>query len=149
MTQATATTATTTFAEAMRLFNSELIPLLVGKKVLSATAGNNLPYTDKAKKTTPKTGIWVSLEGETQPIGLFRWDLMVRAIEVVDGKNQAVVLEDTLHKTARETLKPNISEKAWFDAIANAIVGKTVGSRRYFGKSANGSTYEGVILTID
>ena len=148
MTQAIELTNGCSFAESIRIFNSELIPMLVGKKVVTAKPSDKLPYKKKDGTLVPKAGLLVELEGETTPICLFRWDLLPQHIEYVDGKPKSVVLTDTLHTTAREQLKPTISELDWLKAIATAIAGKVCGDRTYFGKRSSGGDYDGHILTI-
>lgn len=146
------TTSTTSdaasFSEQIRLFNSELIPTLVGKKITDAEAVNNLAYTNKAKEVSPKCGLLLTLEGG-EKIGLFRWDLVVSAVEYIDDKPQPLRLDDVLHKAARANLKPGIGEKEWLEAIAIAVKDKTISSRQYLGKNSKGAPYFGVVLTVE
>lgn len=148
MTQAVELTNGCSFADSIRIFNSELIPMLAGKKVVSAKPSNKLPYRKKDGQEVPKTGLLVELEGEATPIGLFRWDLIPQHIEYVDDKPKSLTLTDTLHKTAREQLKPNISEEQWLQAIADEIKDKVCGDKTFLGKKSSGGYYEGHILTI-
>jgi hypothetical protein len=66
----------------------------------------------------------------------------------VDDKPRALVLNDALHKTAKDSLRTAQGEKAWLEAIAAAINGKTAAAREYFYKLSNGAVKNGVILTI-
>lgn len=148
MTQNISTTATTTFGESIRIYNSELIPMLVGQTVKTASAANNLVYTNKEKKEVIKCGLLIEFSDGTK-LGLFRWDLLPAHIEFVDDKPQPLVLTDALHKAAKDNLRTATGEEAWLKSIAAAIVGKTAGVRNYIGKRSSGSIFNGVVLTID
>ncbi len=148
MTQSQTTTTTATFADSIRIYNSELIPMLVGLTVKSATAVNNLAYRNKDKQEIAKCGLLIEFSDGTK-VGLFRWDLLPALVEFEDDKPKALVLTDKLHATAKDTLRTAQNEKSWLDGIGSAIVGKTAGIRNYIGKRANGGVFSGVVLTID
>jgi hypothetical protein len=81
-------------------------------------------------------------------VGLFRWDLLPALVEFVDDKPKALVLNDALHKAAKDNLRTATDEKSWLEAIAAAIKGKTAAAYNYIGKRANGGVFSGVVLTI-
>lgn len=148
MTQSQTTTTTATFSDSIRIYNSELIPMLVGLTVKSATAVNNLAYRNKDKQEVAKCGLLIEFSDGTK-VGLFRWDLLPALVEFEDDKPKALVLTDKLHATAKDTLRTAKDEKSWLDGIGSAIVGKTAQIRHYIGKRSNGSVFSGVVLTID
>lgn len=148
MTQNQTTTTTATFADSIRIYNSELIPMLAGLTVKSATAVNNLAYINKDKQEVAKCGLLIEFSDGTK-VGLFRWDLLPALVEFEDDKPKALVLTDKLHATAKDTLRTAQNEKSWLDGIGSAIVGKTAGIRNYIGKRSNGGVFSGVVLTID
>ena len=147
MTQNFSATSTASFSETIRIYNSELIPMLVGLTVKSASAANNLDYKKADGTITQKCGLLVEFSDGTK-VGLFRWDLLPSIVEYVDDKPRALVLNDALHKTAKDSLRTAQGEKAWLEAIAAAINGKTAAAREYFYKLSNGAVKNGVILTI-
>ena len=142
------TTTTATFADSIRIYNSELIPMLAELTVKSATAVNNLAYRNKDKQEVAKCGLLIEFSDGTK-VGLFRWDLLPALVEFEDDKPKALVLTDKLHATAKDTLRTAQDEKSWLDGIGSAIVGKTAGIRNYIGKRSNGGVFSGVVLTID
>lgn len=148
MTQNFSQSATATFADSIRIYNSELIPMLTGLTVKSATAVNNLAYRNKDKQEVAKCGLLIEFSDGTK-VGLFRWDLLPALVEFEDDKPKALVLTDKLHTTAKDTLRTAQDEKSWLDGIGTAIVGKTAGIRTYIGKRSNGGVFSGVVLTID
>lgn len=142
------TTTTATFADSIRIYNSELIPMLTGLTVKSATAVNNLAYINKDKQEVAKCGLLIEFSDGTK-VGLFRWDLLPAIVEFEDDKPKALVLTDKLHATAKDTLRTAQNEESWLNGIGSAIVGKTAGIRNYIGKRSNGGVFSGVVLTID
>lgn len=134
---------TATFSEQIRLFNSEVIPTLVGQTVTAAEPADNLDY-----KGSPKCGLKITLSGGGV-FGLFRWDLVPSKLELVDDKLKLMSFMDALHKAAKDNLRPGVGEKQWLEAIASAVKGKTVGMRQYIGRNSKGSPYPDVVLTID
>jgi len=148
MTQNVTASTTATFSDSIRIFNSELIPMLSGLTVKSASASNSLEYKKKDGTTVPKCGLLIEFSDNTK-VGLFRWDLLPSGVEYVDGKPRALVLTDTLHKVAKDNLRTATDEKSWFDGIATAIVGKTASAHEYVGKRANGGEFIGVVLAIN
>lgn len=148
MTQNQTTTSTATFSNSIRIYNSELIPMLAGLTVKSATAVNNLAYINKDKQEVAKCGLLIEFSDGTK-VGLFRWDLLPALVEFEDDKPKALVLTDKLHTTAKDTLRTAQNEESWLNGIGSAIVGKTAGIRNYIGKRSNGGVFSGVVLTID
>jgi hypothetical protein len=148
MTQSQTTTTTATFSNSIHIYNSELIPMLVGLTVKSATAVNNLAYINKDKQEVAKCGLLIEFSDGTK-VGLFRWDLLPALVEFEKDAPKALVLTDTLHTTAKDTLRTAQNEQSWLDGIGSAIVGKTAGIRNYIGKRSNGGVFSGVVLTID
>lgn len=147
MTQNVNATTTATFADSIRIYNSELIPMLVGLTVKSASSCNSLEYKKADGTIVPKCGLLIEFSDNTR-IGLFRWDIMPSLVEYPEGKPKALVLTDTLHKTAKDALRTATDEKSWLDGIGSAIVGKTANSREYVGKRQSGGDFIGVVLTI-
>lgn len=148
MTQNQTITSTATFSDSIRIYNSELIPMLAGLTVKSATAVNNLAYINKDKQEVAKCGLLIEFSDGTK-VGLFRWDLLPALVEFEDDKPKALVLTDKLHTTAKDTLRTAQNEESWLNGIGSAIVGKTAGIRNYIGKRSNGGVFSGVVLTID
>ena len=148
MTQNQTTTSTATFSDSIRIYNSELIPMLAGLTVKSATAVNNLAYINKDKQEVAKCGLLIEFSDGTK-VGLFRWDLLPALVEFEDDKPKALVLTDKLHTTAKDTLRTAQNEESWLNGIGSAIVGKIAGIRNYIGKRSNGGVFSGVVLTID
>lgn len=147
MTQNFNTSATASFSDSIRIYNSELIPMLTGLTVKEAYPANNLDYKKADGTIVPKCGLLIEFINGTK-VGLFRWDLLPALVEFVDDKPKALVLNDTLHKVAKDTLRTATDEKSWLDAIASAIKGKTASAHNYIGKRANGGVFSGVVLTI-
>lgn len=148
MTQNVNAQTTATFSDSIRIYNSELIPMLTGLTVKSATSCNSLEYKKKDDTIVPKCGLLIEFSDGTK-VGLFRWDLLPAVVEFEDDKPKALVLTDKLHATAKDTLRTAQNEKSWLDGIGSAIVGKTAGIRNYIGKRSNGGVFSGVVLTID
>jgi hypothetical protein len=147
MTQNFNASATATFSDSIRIYNSELIPMLAGLTVKDASAANNLDYKKADGTIVPKCGLLIEFSDGTK-VGLFRWDLLPALVEFIDDKPKALVLNDALHKAAKDNLRTATDEKSWLEAIAAAIKGKTAAAHNYIGKRANGGVFSGVVLTI-
>lgn len=148
MTQTFSTSATATFADSIRIANSELIALATGATVTSAEAVNNLEYRKKDGTSSVKCGLKVTLSNGVT-FGLFRWDLLPSVVELTeDGKFRKLELTDTLHKSAIDAMKTATGEQAWLTAIAAAILNKTCGSKDFLFRTSAGVTKNGIILTI-
>lgn len=131
----------------MRLFSSEIISALVGLTVTEAKAANNLVYVNKSKEESVHNGLYIKFS-DGSDLGLFRWDIVQPKLDYSTGEPKPIVLDDVLHKTARENLKRGVQELDWFEKIANAINGKTVGYTSFIGRSAKGNEFHDVVMTI-
>lgn len=128
------------FKSDLRLYSSEILALMAGKKIVSATPHSNL----KAKNGKEYPGIVVEVEGIGFKVGFPSWDIRNFTIRHFTKKDVSVSvkLDDVLHTAAFKALVScGGSEEKFYKDTCTAIVGKISGVHLSNAQTQKGSAY--------
>lgn len=129
-----------TFKNDLRLYTSEILSLIAGKKIVSATPHANL----KAKNGKEYPGLIIEVEGIAFKIGFLSWDVRNFSIRHFTKKDVSVSvkMDDILHTEAFKALANcGGSEEKFYKDICNAIIGKFNGVYLSNAQTQKGSAY--------
>jgi hypothetical protein len=128
------------FKNDLRLYTSEILALMAGKKIVSAVPHSNL----KAKNGKEYPGIVVDVEGLNFKVGFPSWDIRNFTIRHFTKKDVSVSvkMEDVLHTEAFKALVGcGGNEEKFLKDTCSAIIGKICGVHLSNAQTQKGAAY--------
>lgn len=128
------------FKNDLRLYSSEILALMAGKKIVSAVPHANL----KAKNGKEYPGIVVDVEGLNFKVGFPSWDIRNFTIRHFTKKDVSVSvkLDDVLHTEAFKALVGcGGNEEKFLKDTCSAIIGKICGVHLSNAQTQKGAAY--------